>query len=248
MTRTQRRIDEIRKTDACILIQDSAGRPARGVAVSVEQERHAFHFGCIVPDLDRYSSSERARYRARLDETFNVVVPAGQAFDPDLCLVEIAQRVPLAHVNRRLDEFAASGRALQVHLWGESVGMTETDSVLLERAVGRRLADVYSLCFAHPAVGGIFWIGLGDSDEDARGGGLLRRDLAPKYAYKVLQKLIHFDWHTRAAALTDDAGLFRFRGFCGTYRALAHLRAPDPLVSTITIRHGSGSCTLAETI
>src|SRR2546427_7924163 len=53
----------------------------------------------------------------------------------------------------------------------------------LFRSVGRRVAELYTLCFAHPAVGSVFWNGFADGEES--GGGLLRRDFAPKYAHKA---------------------------------------------------------------
>jgi hypothetical protein len=234
LTRTQRHIEACRKGDAGVEVRDASGRPRAGVAVSVEQESHDFVFGCVVPDLNTLSDAERQRYRARLAELFNRVVPAEPppSAESGVLRVDVAERVHLGALRLRLDDLAADGLPLQVHVWGEAAGMTEAD----ERAVGRRVAELYTLCFAHRAVEGLFWNGFADGERGARGGGLLRRDLAPKYAHKALQKLIGFDWHTRAAGRTDAGGVFRFRGFYGRYRVVTDVGGPTPDVQTLTLR------------
>jgi len=244
LTRTQRHIIEIRQGDASIQIRDALGRPCAGIPISVEQESHAFQFGCIVPELTGYSESERNRYRARLDEVFNCVVPAElpPPADPGVRRADVTEPMPLGRLRLRLDELAAPGVAVQVQVWGAAMGLAATDnSGLDERAAGKRVAEVYMLCFAHPAVSGIFWNGFTDAEPGSGGGGLLRRDLAPKYAYRVLQKLIAFDWHSRAKGVTDATGQFRFRGFFGDYRIVADRGAVDPLVQTIAFRRGRAS-------
>jgi hypothetical protein len=236
VTRTQRQIEVFRKGDACFPVCDALGRPCPGVPVSVEQESHEFPFGCVAPDLNTLAQPQRTRYQIRLDEVFNCVIPAESppSSEPNVMRVEVAPRVHLGLLRLHLDELAASGHLLQLHIWGESVGISETavsagDS---ERVVGRRVAELYSLCFAHPSVVGVWWNGFADGEQGVRGGGLLRRDLAPKYAHKVLQKLVHFEWHTRATGMTDAEGCFRFRGFFGTYRVVADVGEPSARVET----------------
>jgi hypothetical protein len=116
--------------------------------------------------------------------------------------------------------------------------MTEAEQDFNDRKVGSRLAAMYTLCFSHPAVTGVFWNGFADGAPGARGGGLVRRDLAPKYAHKVLRKLIDFHWHTRASGVTDGDGLFRFRGFFGDYRVVADVGGPAARVETMVLRRG----------
>lgn len=209
MTRTQRQIEEHRKGDAVIEIRDPTGCPLAGVSVWVEQEAHEFLFGCVVPDLGALPDADRARYRARLEEVFNRLGPG-----EDALRVEARDRVHLGALRRELDRRAVAGRPLDVHISGQTVGMTE----LGEQDSARRVAELYTLCFAHPAVRGIFWHGFRDGERDADGGGLLRRDLSPKPAHHVLQKLIGVVWHTRAAGQTDAEDRLRFRGFFGSYR------------------------------
>ncbi len=127
--------------------------------------------------------------------------------------VDVPDRAPLGALRLRLDQLALDGSPLDVHVCGQTIGTTD----LHEGDSARRLAELYALCFAHPAVRGIFWHELWEGEKRARGG-LLRLDLSPTPAFRYLQKLIDVLWHTRASGATDEAGLFRFRGFHGGYR------------------------------
>jgi hypothetical protein len=110
---------------------------------------------------------------------------------------------------------------------------------LSEQDGARRVADLYTLCFARPCVRGIFWHGIGDGESDAPGGGLLRHDLSPKPAHRVLQKLIGVIWHTRAGGHTDPEGRFYFRGFRGTYRFAVMAGELAAKVAFITLQRRS---------
>jgi hypothetical protein len=209
LTRTLRQIEEHRQGGAVIEVRDETGRPVAGTPVWVEQESHEFLFGCAVPDLDTWPEAERARYRARLEEVFNCLRSPEGALR-----VEVRHRIHLAALRRELDRLALVGPPLDVHVGGQAVGMAERS----EQDGARRVADLYALCFAHPSVRGIFWHGFWDGEEEAPGGGMLRRDLSPKPAFRALQKLVGVVWHTRAAGPCDAEGRFHFRGFWGTYR------------------------------
>jgi hypothetical protein len=241
LTRTQRQIEEYRKGDACLVVQDAAGRPCAGVAVSVEQESHFFAFASVVPDLSALSQADRGRYCERLAEVFNLRVPGEHAAEPGGAVrVEVAEPVHLGLLRLRLDELGQKSQALHVHLWGSAVGLCQDrpSSDPAERDAGSLLAELYTLCFAHPAVAAIVWNGLADGDPGCHGGGLLRRDLAPRYAFKVLQKLIGVVWHSRATGTTDADGIWRFRGFFGDYRVVAGVGDAEPAVSTIALQRG----------
>jgi hypothetical protein len=207
VTRTQRAIEEHRQGPARVQVLDASGRPCPEVPVWVEQESHAFAFGCVVPDLEGLTESDRCRYQARLAEVFNRTEPAA-----GVVRVEVPDGVHLGLLQRELDRQAA-GLPLEVHVRGQSVGAPQSD----EQRCARQLVELYTLCFAHRAVAGIFWHGLWDGELDVMAG-LLRRDLSPRPAFRVLQKLIDVVWHTRAAGRTDAAGMFSFRGFFGEYR------------------------------
>jgi len=244
VTRTERNIVQSRKGDACIPVRDAAGRPCPGVCVSVEQEGHAFLFGCVAPEQSAWSEDDRSSYQARLSEVFNRVVPAEPALaDAGVCRVDVPQRIHLGLLRRQIDRCAAAGVPLHVHVGGAAVGMNDSDAD--ERTVGRRVAELYTLCFAHPAVTGIWWHDFADGEPGGWGGGLLRCDLAPKHAHKMLQKLIGCCWHSRAAGVTDADGSFRFRGFFGDYRVVAQAGDPAALVRSFTLQWPKAHATMS---
>ena len=234
MTRTQRGIDERRRGDAVAVVWDG-GRPCPGLSVWVEQESHAFPFGCVAPDLRDLSAPDQTHCRARLGEVFNRLIPPGRPPSGDAAQLDVPDRVHLGVLRVFLDKLSAADAPLDVHLRGQTIGMTDTD----ERDAARRLADLYTLCFAHPAVGGLFWNGFRDGEPGVEGG-LVRRDLSPKPAFRLLQKLIGVVWHTRADGVTDAEGRFRFRGFFGDYRVGVKV-GEETKVSTFTLHSGSGS-------
>jgi GH35 family endo-1,4-beta-xylanase len=88
-----------------------------------------------------------------------------------------------------------------------------------ERRQAEQVREFYTVLFSHPAVQGVTWWDF--SDRGAWLGapaGLLRRDMTPKPAYKVLHQLIKRDWWTaEVKATTDAGGVVRFRGFLGEY-------------------------------
>jgi hypothetical protein len=251
VTRTERQIEQHRKANALLQILDDAGRPCASVPVWVEQESHAFLFGCAVPDLEAVAPADQVRYRTRLAEVCNQVERAGLPLVGGSVHVEVPRRAHLGTLRLQLDQCAVSGAPLEVLVRGPSIGIPD----LSERDSARRVAELYTLCFAHPAVGAIVWSGLWDGEQGVEGG-LLRRDLSPRAAFRVLQKLIDVVWHTRASGVTDAEGLFRFRGFCGSYRVGVQLgetvevalfsleRRPDEelaLPIVLTSRLGSGT-------
>ena len=222
MTRTQRAIVQHRQGAVVVEVRDEAGRPRAGVPVWVEQESHAFPFGCVAPDL--------GASRARLAEVFNRLgPPAG-----DAARLGVPDGVPLGLLRVFLDRMAAAGETLDVCLSGSTIGMADRD----ERAASCRLADWYTLLFAHSAVRGVTWNGVIDGEKGAEGG-LLRRDLSPKPAYRTLHKLINVVWHTRADGATDADGRFAFRGFYGVYRLGARV-GDETRVAVISLRPGNG--------
>ncbi|HEY8503817.1 MAG TPA: hypothetical protein VIL46_04500 [Gemmataceae bacterium] len=253
MTRTQRAIEEHRRGEACVEVRDRAGRPRAGVPVWAEQEAHAFAFGCAAPDLGALAEPDRRRCAERLGELFNRIIPAGEPPDPGVLRFDVPDAVHLGRLRAELDRLAPAGVPLHVYVRGRCVGSAEPlcesssrgegEATYKgggedERAAAERLAALYSLCFAHPAVGGIFWVGFWDGEEGAGGGGLLRRDFAPKPAFRYLQKLIGTVWHTRASGATDAAGRFRFRGFRGDYRVAARAGEEPATTGRLTLREG----------
>jgi hypothetical protein len=221
VTRTQRQIEEHRQGEVGILVLDAVGRPAAGVSVWAEQETHAFVFGCVAPEADR------RHCEARLSEVFNRLAPP----DPGAVRVDVPDGVHLGRFGRELDRLAAARRPLDVSVRGGCVGLGPGADDARERAAAERVAALYAVCFAQPAVRGIYW----DGD------GLLRRDFAPRPAFRYLHKLIDTVWHTRAAGVTDRDGRFRFRGFFGDYRAAARVGGESAATVRFGCRGGAGA-------
>ena len=236
MTRTQRQIEEHRQGQACLEVW-SAGRPCPGVGVWAEQETHAFAFGCVAPDPASLPEAVRQRCHDRLTEVFNRLMSADQPTEPGVLRVEVQQGIRPGQLLRELDRLSSPGRALEVRVSGRSAGLgPDVD----ERAAAERVAELYTLCFAHPGVCAIVWEGFWDGEPGADGGGLLRRDFSPRPAFRYLQKLIGTVWHSRAAGETDEAGRFHLRAFFGDYRVAARIGEEPATVGVLCCRPGPG--------
>ncbi|MBO0700820.1 MAG: hypothetical protein J2P46_20665, partial [Zavarzinella sp.] len=217
MTRTEGQIEEHRTGEACVEVLDMAGRPAAGVAVWAEQESHAFAFGCVAPDLSGVSNADRQRCADRLAEVFNQIADPDQPPDAGVIRVETPDGIHLGRFVRELDRPAVGGQPLEVYVSGRALGLGP------DGPDAKRIAALYTVCFAHPAVRSIVWRGFWDGEPGAAGGGLLRADFVPRPAFRYLQKLIGTVWHSRASGETDETGRFRFRGFLGEYRVAARV-------------------------
>lgn len=103
--------------------------------------------------------------------------------------------------------------------------------------------NFYRLWFSHAAVEGITWWNLPDGGaaqgENKVYSGLLFDDMRPKPAYLALKKLVREEWRTRAEGMTDADGIFRFRGFHGSYLiSTENNRADSGIQSAITLEPG----------
>lgn len=106
-----------------------------------------------------------------------------------------------------------------------------------KRRQAEEVERVYTELFAQPMVAAITWWDL--SDEGAWRGapaGLLDRQMQPKPAYEVLDRLINQDWRTgRLQGATDADGAFAARVFRGDY-AIQILGPGEP--RTVHVRVG----------
>lgn len=94
--------------------------------------------------------------------------------------------------------------------------------------------NLYRLWFSAPAMAGVTYWNLGDSmahnKENTAAAGLIDKDLNPKASYRVLDELINHVWRSHPEGLSDEQGVFCFRGFFGTYE--------------VTVTHNGKVCTL----
>ena len=91
------------------------------------------------------------------------------------------------------------------------------------------LKNLYSIFFSHEAMEAIVYWNLVDgyafnaepgdfsAGENQLAGGLMRFDMTPKPALKMLKKLFTEEWHTETDISTDEGGFASFRGFFGDY-------------------------------
>ena len=127
-----------------------------------------------------------------------------------------------------LDSFAKLGRPLQIT---EITIPAYTDRKEDEELQAEIVRHLYSMWFSHPAMEGIiYWNlvdgygygaepGVMDAGENYFRGGLLRHDMRPKPAYRVIRDLFTKEWRTETAFEITDGGAGYFRGFCGDYEA-----------------------------
>ncbi len=109
--------------------------------------------------------------------------------------------------------------------------------------------NFYRLFFSVEWMAGVTWWNLGDGmahkwqgggDENKWQAGLLDKDLQPKEAYRVLDRLINHEWRTSVTGRTDSRGIFSFRGFYGTYEV--ELRTGDATKTfMVNVSKGKGA-------
>ena len=174
-------------------------------------------------------------------DVFNRLLASGQNAVPGTTAVEISGSVRLRELGIEMDRLAANRQVVEILLRGRSVGLYAGATDAEEAAAAERVAELYTFCFAHPAVNSIVWDGIWDGEASAQCGGLLRADLAPKRAFRYLQKLIGIIWHSRAAGQTDPDGRFRFRGFFGTYRVAARVGESPAMVAQFKFTYPSAA-------
>lgn len=125
---------------------------------------------------------------------------------------------PIPAILNTLDRFAVLGKP--IHLTETTLlsgGKESTPEG--ERKQAAEVERFYRACFSHPSVRAITWWDF--SDRGAWQGvaaGLIRKDLTPKPAYLVLDRLINHEWRTNTQGKTDVEGTYRFRGFHGSYQ------------------------------
>jgi len=86
-----------------------------------------------------------------------------------------------------------------------------------EERQAREISEMYSVLFAHPLVEAITTWDFNDGCWLKAPSGFVHEDNTDKPSYHTLKKLIHGDWETHAALVTDEEGYVSFSGFKGDY-------------------------------
>lgn len=250
-SRILQEIERNRKAWGEVKVLDPRGRPARGAHVSVEQIGHRFEFCAVLGEHSGLSGAELERARRRLNETFERV-DEGDESRKSASKRTVADWTapresppPLAQLRRELDRLSRSGAPIEVRLSATTcvgAGPTgaETELRADERRFSNRLIDIYHLCFSHGGVEAIEWSSFAGPEQRDRGDGLMRSNLSPTPAQKILARLLGSEWHTRGAGQTDEQGVFRFFGFEGEYRITARSKEDGKAaaLASMTLAHG----------
>ncbi len=105
--------------------------------------------------------------------------------------------------------------------FGLPVKITEFDlhyNGMTDAEQAEQLRRFYRVCFAHPAVEGIYMWGFYENAHWRQRAALWRPDWTPKPAAEAYMALMTDTFHTAGDAEADASGGLRFRGFHGTYR------------------------------
>jgi GH35 family endo-1,4-beta-xylanase len=135
------------------------------------------------------------------------------------------------HLYAVMDKLSQLNLPLQItEITIPAYSMEEEDEALQAEV----LRNVYSIFFSHRAMEAIIYWNIPDGYHygaepgdltcgwNVFQGGLLHFDLSEKPAYRMLDKLIHEDWTTRAQIVTDEDGYATLRGFHGEYELTVH--------------------------
>jgi GH35 family endo-1,4-beta-xylanase len=113
-------------------------------------------------------------------------------------------------IGKRLDRIAeATGLPIVITSLAVDSAEENTQAYILEK-----LLDLF---FSHPAVTGVCFAGVWEAEKGAERSALFRRDLTPKPAAKVLEKLAAREWLTDLTMKTDAAGSVATSAFQGSY-------------------------------
>ena len=99
--------------------------------------------------------------------------------------------------------------------------------------------QMFTLAFGHPSVVSFCWWEITELDTYIKGSAILNKDLSPKPAYEMLDRLINHDWKTRTQAQTDNQGHIALRGFYGDY--LVSVRLADGTKRDFRLSHTRGT-------
>jgi len=126
--------------------------------------------------------------------------------------------LPLRQILETLDRYAKLGKPIHFTETTFLSGGKETTPEG-EKKQAEYVEQFYRTCFSHPSVKAITWWDFSDAGAwQGVAAGLVRKDMTPKPAYLVLDRLINKEWRTTAEGVTDSTGTFSFRGFHGIYR------------------------------
>jgi GH35 family endo-1,4-beta-xylanase len=134
-----------------------------------------------------------------------------------------------ADVAGQLERYAALGKPLQITEFSAqtlnyddrktpiNISGTYRTGVWDAEKQAEFYREFYTVSFGNPQVEAIVTWGLDDERSWLPGIGLIDEKGEPKPAYKMLERLIKQEWKTKIDDITNEQGIYNFRGFFGDY-------------------------------
>lgn len=155
-----------------------------------------------------------------------------------------------ANVAEQLERYAALGKPIQITEF--SVQTVEYDDrktpldILGKHRTGvwdaekqaEFYREFYTVSFGNPQVEAIVTWGLDDERAWLPGIGLINENGEPKPVYKTLERLINQEWTTTINAVTNEQGIYNFRGFYGNYKIKVNAPADSPRQTKFALEKG----------
>ncbi len=137
----------------------------------------------------------------------------GESFDPD-ALRHALDELGILGLPIRITEFNFPGQRSPFYQ-RRDLKLTPDQ----EQAKAKALTDYYRICFAHPAVQGIFMWGFWEGANWIPQSSLYRRDWTPTPAATAYRDLVFKEWWTRWEGKADANGECQLQAFYGKHRA-----------------------------
>jgi uncharacterized protein (TIGR03437 family) len=122
-----------------------------------------------------------------------------------------------------ISRFAAYKHEMQV---------TELDVDVEDPALqAQYLTDFLTICFSHPSISGTTLWGFWEGRHFRPNAALWNLDWTLKPAARAWRNLVYSKWWTQLKAQSDADGVVRFRGFGGTYEAVATINGKQQVLN-----------------
>lgn len=126
------------------------------------------------------------------------------------------------HFSSRIEPLEVASKLYYMAETGLPIKITEFDldvngMNLSEQEMAIEYSKMMRTAFSHPAVEGFLFWGFWDGRHWRPGAGIYDYDFKAKAAADSVYNLIHQVWTTKETVKADSAGLFKFRGYYGTY-------------------------------
>ena len=163
----------------------------------------------FVNDYDILSGGNVAAYEHQIQQLLDAGAPVGGIG----CQGHFGGQIDVAKVKESLDRLARFGLPISVTEFD-----MDTDN---EQEKARMLRELYTTCFAHPAVDGILMWGFWEGAHWRPKAALWKRDFSPTPSADAYRDLVFNRWWTRFEGRAGADGVCRVPVFLGRHRVEA---------------------------